>query len=74
MTIFFRDFLENLKLKEFYRFVHQHKKIGVPFEGEEDDVKSIEKWPIIRAYAIDGKSLHQINILFLLRIIINFFL
>lgn len=41
-------------MREFYRLVNGHKNVAIALEREDDDVKIIEKWPIIKAYAIDG--------------------
>lgn len=42
-------------MREFYRFIHHHHSVGVALDPKQSqDVNSIEKWPIISAYAIDG--------------------
>jgi hypothetical protein len=52
-----QDLLENLKIREFYRFVYDKPTIGVllpiPEKGEKN-IMQVEQWPIVRAYALDG--------------------
>ena len=50
-----RDDLELKKITYFYRMMHGYKRIGVLLgEKEEGRLKNIEKWPLIKAYALDG--------------------
>lgn len=42
-------------MREFYRFIHHHHSVGVVLDPKQSqEIISIEKWPIINAYAIDG--------------------
>lgn len=51
-----QDLLENYKIREFYRFVYDKPSIGVLLPPERgDSVMQVEQWPIVRAYAIDGR-------------------
>lgn len=53
-----QDLLENLKIREFYRFVYDKPSLGVLLPKEsEGRVMEVEQWPIIKAYAIDGRHL-----------------
>lgn len=52
-----QDLLENYKIREFYRFVYDKPTIGVlmtPEEAAKGPKASVEMWPIIQAYGIDG--------------------
>jgi hypothetical protein len=50
-----QDLLENLKIREFYRFVFDKQTIGVLLPKEAAGITMrVENWPIIKAYGIDG--------------------
>jgi len=42
-----------LKIVQFYSMVEKVTKVGV-FLGENEDVKLIEKWPLIQSYALES--------------------
>lgn len=47
-----KELLDTLKISHFYTITQDVGKIGV-FLGDNEDVKLIEKWPIIQTYALE---------------------
>jgi hypothetical protein len=51
-----QDLLENLKIREFYRFVYDKPTFGVLLPKESaGNIMKVESWPMVKAYGIDGK-------------------
>lgn len=51
-----QDLLENLKIREFYRFVYDKAALGVLLPKENaGNIMKIESWPMVKAYGIDGR-------------------